>query len=126
MFNTYDNEETVVRALNIKIINLKQKGDISDGSHTFDELYHHRMVLFSIICNTHKDRAWKSKLHADGTMYDDYFIVGIVTDEGDYTYHYHIDNWDAFNVKELPYAPEWDGHQANDIGRLCSLLKGDN
>ena len=50
---------------------------ISDGSHTFDELYYHRMVLFSVICNTYKNRAWKSWKHNDGTMYEDYFIVNI-------------------------------------------------
>ena len=28
-------------------------GEISDGYHTFNELYHHRAVLFSVICNSH-------------------------------------------------------------------------
>lgn len=99
------------------------KGDISDGSHTFNELYYHRMVLFSVICNTYKDKAWKSWKHDDGTMFDNYFIVGITTEEGDYTYHYHKDYWDMFNVKELDNAPEWDGHKSEDITRLLSLVK---
>lgn len=102
----------------------KQKikiGQISDGYHTFDELYYHRMVLFSVICNAFKEKAWKSKLHADGTMYKDYFIVGVTTAKGDYTYHYDLKYWDMFNVKELPNAPEWDGHQPKDIDRLLSL-----
>lgn len=98
------------------------KGQISDGSHTFDELYYHRMVLFSIICNQNKELAWKSKLHHDGTMYDNYFIVGITTPEGDYTYHYDLEYWDMFKVKELEKAPEWDGHKPKDITRLYSLL----
>lgn len=96
---------------------------ISDGSHSFEELYHHRMYLFSIICNTYKEKAWKSKLHADGTMYDDYFIVGITTRYGDYTYHYHIDNWDMFDVKELEKAPEYDGHKPEDLHRLLPLIE---
>lgn len=100
----------------------KNKGLISDGYHTFDELYHHRMVLFSIICNSYKDKAWKSWKHSDGTMYDDYFIVGITTGKGDYSYHYHKDNWDKFCVKELEFAPKWDGHKPSDIERLYSLL----
>lgn len=100
---------------------VERKGLISDGSHTFDELYHHRMILFAVICNANKYRAWKSKLHADGTMYNNYFIVGITTVKGDYTYHYHIDNWDYFNVKELEFAPEWDGHTPKDITRLLTL-----
>lgn len=97
-------------------------GDTSDGSHTFDELYYHRMVLFAVLCNTHKERAWKSLRHDDGTMYDDYFIVGIDTPEGQFTYHYHIDHWDKFDTKMVDYAPEWDGHTSNDITRLKSLL----
>lgn len=97
-------------------------GSISDGYHTFDELYHHRMVLFAVVCNTHHHLAWKSKLHHDGTMYDDYFIVGIRTPEGDYTYHYHIDNWGYFAVQELDNAPEWDGHKPEDITRLLGII----
>ncbi|MNE68419.1 hypothetical protein D3C80_1640800 [compost metagenome] len=100
----------------------EDKGLISDGYHTFNELYHHRMILFSVICNQNKELSWKSKLHADGTMYDNYFIVGVRTKEGDYTYHYHLDNWDYFDVEELEFAPEWDGHKPEDIMRLLSLI----
>lgn len=103
-------------------IKLKENGDVDDGDHTFNELYYHRMILFSIICNQNKERAWKSWKHHDGTMYDDYFIVGIETPEGQYSYHYHKDNWNEFNVKELEFAPEWDGHKPSDIGRLKSIL----
>ena len=100
----------------------KITGETSDGYHTFNELYHHRMVLFSVVCNSYKDKAWKSKLHADGTMFDDYFIVGVTTAEGNYSYHYHIDNWNYFDVEVLDKAPDWDGHKPSDIGRLLSLL----
>lgn len=34
-----------------QILNLPDKGDLSDGYHTYNELYDHRMILFSIICN---------------------------------------------------------------------------
>lgn len=107
---------------------LKYKGteiktkDISDGYHTFGELYHHRAVLFSMVCNLLKDRSWKSKLHDDDTMFDDMFIVGINTPEGQYTYHYHLEYWDMFKVKELKNSPKWDGHKPKDIDRLFSLL----
>ena len=97
-------------------------GKISDGYHTFDELYYHRMVLFSVICNQNKESAWKSLFHADGSMYEDYFIVGITTPNGDYTYHYHKGNWDKFDVKELLNAPVWDGHKPEDVDRLLSLI----
>lgn len=57
-------------------------GNTSDGYHTFDELYHHRAVLFSVIVENFATRAWKSKLHADGTMYEGMFNVGIETPDG--------------------------------------------
>lgn len=101
---------------------VKNIGDISDGSHTFDELYFHRMMLFAVICNSYKDNAWKSWKHEDGTMFDDYFIVGITTPKGDYSYHYHKDFWNIFNVVELKNAPKWDGHKPENIDRLFSLI----
>lgn len=98
-------------------------GDTSDGYHTFNELYHHRAVLFSVICNARPNTAWKAKKHYDGTMYDRMFIVGIQTPEGQATYHYDVDPyWDMFRVKELDVAPEWDGHSpAQAIARIGTI-----
>lgn len=98
-------------------------GDTSDGYHTFDELYDHRAKLFSVIVRCFKDRAWKSKIHHDGTMYDGMFIVGVDTSQGQATYHYDIDPyWDIFDCKELVCAPEWDGHTPEQaISRIASL-----
>jgi hypothetical protein len=100
----------------------EDSGKISDGYHTFEELYYHRMILFSIICNQNSALAWKSKLHCDGSMYPGYFIVGITTPAGDYTYHYELKYWERFIVRAIESAPEWDGHQPEDITRLYSLL----
>lgn len=97
-------------------------GEVSDGYHTFNELYHHHMVLFAVICNQFKLESWKSWLHNDGTLFEDYFIVGISTPQGNYSYHFHKDHWDMFRVPELDNAPKWDGHMLSDIDRLLSLL----
>ena len=102
-------------------------GDTSDGYHTFNELYHHRAVLFSVICNERPDIAWKSKKHHDGTMYDGMFIVGIDTPEGQATYHYDIEPyWSMFRVKELEQAPEWDGHTPDEAIRRIGTLTPPN
>lgn len=116
------------KALKYAVEAIKQEphkidGDTSDGYHTFNELYHHRAVLFSVIVKAFPDRAWKSKLHHDGTMYDGMFIVGIETPYGQATYHYDIDPyWDMFDCRELSQAPEWDGHTPTQaierIGKL--------
>lgn len=98
-------------------------GDTSDGYHTFNELYHHRAVLFSVIVRDHSNWCWKAKKHADGTMYDGMFIVGINTPHGQASYHYDIDAyWDMFHCEEYEFAPEWDGHTPQEaverIGKL--------
>lgn len=114
-----------INEINKELIEMRDKGisrkDISDGYHTFDELYYHRMILFSIICNQNKEKAWKSKLHHDGTMFDGNFIVGITTNQGNYSYHYNLKYWEEFKVKELDKAPEYDGHKPSDIYRLKDI-----
>jgi len=99
-------------------------GNTSDGYHTFDELYHHRAVLFSVIVENFATRAWKSKLHADGTMYEGMFIVGIETPDGQATYHYDVEPyWNLFRCKEVDRAPEWDGHTPGQaIERISKLV----
>lgn len=94
---------------------------ISDGFHTFKELYDQRAFLWAVILNANRGIAWKSRKHEDDSMYDGMFIAGIETPEGQYTFH--IDNgwWDMYDVKELPNAPYWDGHTSSDITRLLSL-----
>lgn len=98
-------------------------GETSDGYHTFNELYHHRAVLFSVIVKAFPERAWKARQHHDGTMYSGMFIVGIDTPEGQASYHYDIDPyWDMFECRELERAPEWDRHTpAQAIERIRKL-----
>ena len=69
--------------------------DISDGYHTFEELYYQRMMLtktvaLAAINKFDKDTVYRSKLHSDGTMYKDFFIVVFNTPEGNFSYHYHM------------------------------------
>ena len=99
-------------------------GEISDRYHTFNELYHHRALLFASLCmTTFRDKAWKSLLHDDpenNPMYNGMFIVGVDTPFGQATYHYDIyPYWNIFKVKEVETAPKFDGHTPNDaIDRL--------
>ena len=99
----------------------KITGETSDGYHTFNELYHHRAVLFAALQKAYPELSWKSTLHSDGTMFDDFFITGIKTPEGYYSYHFDISEWEIFQCKELDRAPEWDGHMPKDVDRLLSL-----
>ena len=98
-------------------------GDVSDGFHTFNQLYYQRMMLFAVIVKQNKDRAWKSLRHEDGELCfgGGWFIVGIDTPEGSYTYHYENKDWDVFDCVELERSKHWDGHTEKDVTRLLSL-----
>ena len=98
-------------------------GEMSDGYHTFNGLYYQRMVLFAALVKAHKDRAWKSLRHEDGELCfgGGWFIVGIDTPQGSYTYHYENKYFDLFECAELPVAKHWDGHTEEDVTRLMSL-----
>lgn len=102
---------TIIRESNVDI-NL-----ISDGYHTFGELYEHRIELFIALCARNTDVAWKSKLHHGGTSIEGWFIMGLYQVKGfQITYHLPMSYWDrcAF-VLTLDRAPEWDGHTSADV-----------
>jgi hypothetical protein len=106
-------------------MNIKDIGEISDGYHTFNDLYRQRRVLSAVLCSVFKEKAWKSRRHADGEecFGGGWFIVGIDTPGGQYTYHYENEFWDMFECQELDFAKEWDGHTDKDVERLLSLTK---
>ena len=51
--------------------------------------------------------------------------MGFDTDEGCYTYHYELKDWDLFQCKELDKGKPWDGHTAKDVRRLLSIPAAD-
>ena len=103
-------------------------GEISDGFHTFNSLYDQRLYLFAALVNTFNDISWKSRKHFDGEecFGGGWFIVGITTRKGDYTYHFENQHWDMFKCKELECAHQWDGHTDRDVDRLLSLTTEGN
>lgn len=101
----------------------KDMGEVSDGYHTFNQLYHQRLMLFACIVNQNSDNAWKTHRHEDGELCfgGGWFLVTIDTPEGAYGYHYEDKYWDLFNCKELDKAKHWDGYTEEDVTRLLSL-----
>lgn len=106
-----------------EVANVDDIEDVSDGFHTFNDLYEQRMYLFAALVRAYKNKAWKSLRHEDGEYCfgGDWFIVGIDTPKGSYTYHYGIQYWDVFDCQILPRAKHWDGHTDKDVARLMSL-----
>ena len=106
-----------------QILKIDDIGEFSDGYHTFNELYHQRLVLFAALVKVYKEKSWKSLRHEDGEKCfgGGWFIVGIDTPEGSYTYHYETKDWDLFDCEVLDRAKHWDGHTDKDVTRLMSL-----
>ena len=100
---------------------------ISDGHHTFGELYHHRIILFCTLCNIFADVSWKSRKHFDeenDPMFNDSFIAGINTPDGIATYHIKLKYWDMFDIPEIDRAPKYEQYDSDDvIERVYSLSK---
>jgi len=114
----------------IQLIEIPEDSQISDGYHTFGELYDHRRALTAMLAAaaaTEND-SWRSKAHHpdDDPMFEGgYFIVGIELPTGTITYHYKLSHWDDFaTVPELEHAPKWDSATpADTVIRLFELVR---
>lgn len=106
-----------------EIAGVEDIGDVTDGYHTFNQLYYQRAMLFATIVNQNSDKAWKTHKHEDGEpcFGGGWFLVTIDTPQGAYGYHYEDKYWDMFKCKELEKAKHWDGYTEEDVGRLFSL-----
>ncbi len=112
----------MIHDINKMIIEAKERGynvgNVSDTYHTFDELYNHRTILLlALLKEVGSEKAWFSMQHSDGSMFEGMFIAGLETPSGTITYHIEGQFLPLFQkyVKEVPKAPEWDGHTPNDV-----------
>jgi len=108
----------------------KDTGSISDGYHTFDELYEHRHMLFINLLMLLETRGFantfRSKFHSDGTHFDGWFIAEFVWNGEQITYHLPMRLWKVMDDAgvDIPVqekAPPFDGHSSNDV--IDRLLK---
>lgn len=100
-------------------------GNVSDGYHTFNELYAHRCSLFSALMKSHRNLSWKSLKHSDGSALEDWFVCGMNLPSGMITYHLPINPfWELLHdISTVQFAPEWDGHTSEDvINRLLEWI----
>jgi len=114
-----------MREKTFKIIN----GDISDGYHTFGELYEFRKIYNAILFNEWavqgKYEVHKSKKHFDGEYCfgGGWFIVVAILPAGQISNHYELKDWDLFKCEELEKAKyEFDGHTSSDVIKRLSNL----
>lgn len=109
----------------------EDKGEISDGYHTFNELYEFRKMYNAAAFNAwSKDELYdvhKSKCHSDGTLCfgGGWFIVMAILPGGQVSNHYRLEDWDLFQCpEELFVKHHYDGHTAQDVlNRLDEVCK---
>jgi len=121
------------------------KKQYSDGYHSLDELYEfikvHNAALFNewAKCNTTiqeiKEDLYdecpplydvhKSRRHYNGEecFGGDWFIVVAMLPTGQISNHYHIDDWDLFEIPETEKAKyPFDGHTPKDVLQRLKAL----
>jgi hypothetical protein len=107
----------------------KGVGELSDGYHTFNELYEFRKMYNAALFNEWAARGMyqvhKSKKHHDGEdcFGGGWFIVVAILPTGQISNHYELADWDLFKCKEVEKALfEFDGHTPKDVlERLAKL-----
>ena len=107
----------------------KDMGEISDGYHTFNELYEYRMLYNAALFNEFAKQGLydvhKSRKHSDGEYPfgdSNWFIVMAELPTGQISNHYEMKDWDKFQIPEKPLANKWDEHSPKDVAdRLTSF-----
>ena len=110
----YQNEHT--NACDV-LCKAKTIGELSDGYHTFDQLYDFRREYNAALVNSGVWPAHKSHRHHDGELCFGgvWFIVMMETPFGQISNHYECKYWDEFHCEEKYVADEWDGHTDADV-----------
>lgn len=98
------------------------KGEVSDGYHTFNELYEFRKLynaaLFNEWYSQGKYGVYKAKRHHDGEecFGGGWFIVVAILPTGQISNHYKIEDWDLFKCIGIGTALyPYDGHTGKDV-----------
>ena len=107
----------------------KDMGEVSDGYHTFNELYEYRMLYNAALFNEFAKQGLydvhKSRKHSDGEYPfgdSNWFIVMAELPTGQISNHYEMKDWNKFKIPEKPLANKWDEHSPRDVAdRLTSF-----
>lgn len=115
----------------IEDLSSEDRKNVSDGHHSFDDLYDYRCAynaaFFNMLSAIGKYEVHKSYKHSDGEPCfgkDDMFVVTAQLPTGQVSNHYKKEKWDLFACEERERADEWDGHDPDEalkrIEAFCS------
>lgn len=105
-----------------------KRGFVSDGYHTFNEIYDHRCINYIAMCKLlclGPTTPWLSLKDDQGKNMGEWFLLGINTGIGQISYHIPIKFRNLCRFAEnLDKAPKFDGHTSGDVlNRLIELIK---
>lgn len=119
-----DDKGSYHKCLLSEVTAITDAGNISDGYHTFNELYEYRLLynaaFFNMLHHEGLFDVHKAKLHSDGEVpFGDpnWFVVVAELPEGQISNHYEMKDWDLFKIPEKARANEWDGHTPQDVAK---------
>ena len=129
-YSRWDEAKSTYEFILHLIDSLQQEQDmseVSDGYHTFNELYYYRMLYNAAFFNLlPKEWVHKSKKHHTGEecFGGGWFIVMANLPTGQISNHYELKDWDLFKIPEKEFADEWDGHTPQEAAeRLHKYLQ---
>ena len=87
----------------------EDKGEISDGYHTFNELYEHRNLLFINMCLI------KSSLASWRPHFEGWDALYLKTPAGQISYHVPIRHRPLYEQLKGATESDYDGHTSGDV-----------
>ena len=114
---------------------LERINELSDGYHTYDELYEFRKMYNAVLFNEWANTPKTNKQSLTGTVTNEYgvhkswkhndgelcfgggwFIVSAMLPTGLISNHYKEEDWDLFQIPEVETALyEFDGHTSKEV-----------
>lgn len=113
-------------------VNVADTNLVSDGYHTFGELYEHRCLLWAMVVSTYDESigrddfecpTFKTRKNSEGEEWAGWFIAGIDTPHGQISYHLPDTMWDLVDAPEIERNDKYDGHTSADVvKRITEIL----
>lgn len=124
-----DQDLTYIQSL-INRVDEDVRGKLSDGYHTYDDLYAHRAALWKVlikhllISGINGIKVYKCLNHYDGTKYPGWFLSLVVLPSGEQlSYHLPMEEFKSTCGVSCKNSPvKFDGHSSKDVLKRLSLL----
>ena len=115
--NLFNEDKVVVTDIN-GFREYRNIGEVSDGYHTFNDLYYYQMLYNAAFFKTlpaeyHPHKSFKhynEKMEIEECFGGGWFIVMAQLPTGQISNHYDIKYWDLFCLPEQDCCDLWDGH----------------